>query len=293
MRGSSSHGNSGYDGAPARNGRAAREGLVHEYGDANFQNHHPHTADSAGSFARGAGGGAAVAAAVDFSKVGMLPAGLNNGNNVASLPSVNKSKIEASVLGGGIKPGKLLGGEGNVALRAADDDYDYYCGDDKELRDDPGGGGSAGGDAGGKKKLTAEEKAERKAKKAKKLEKEAQKLAMAQQHGADDGGQVYTDEAGAGESAGITHEWGWANDDQAKLAYEDGDDSEPAYSDDEDFATENKKNRKGSGNGNGNGTGNGNGGGGATAHPPAKLSSKSSKAPKRKGGGGGGGLPAL
>jgi hypothetical protein len=55
----------------------------------------------------------------------------------------------------------------------------------------------------------AEEKAKRKAKKAKKMEKEAKRLAQAQQNGPD---AVYSDEAGAGESAGVTTEWGWANE---------------------------------------------------------------------------------
>ncbi len=41
------------------------------------------------------------------------------------------------------------------------------------------------------------------------MEKEAKRLAQAQQNGPD---AVYSDEAGAGESAGVTTEWGWANE---------------------------------------------------------------------------------
>jgi hypothetical protein len=173
----------------------------------------------------------------NMSKCGVLPP-TGGGNISSSMPSITK------------------GGGGGYGGAGQDDDYDYYCGDGAE----PSGPGSLLQVKPEKKpKLTDEEKeirAKKRAKKKAKLEK--QKLIQEQQN------QVYSDEAGAGESAGITHEWGWANE-NAQQAYEDGgDDSEPAYSDDDDFAP-------------------------AKAHPPAD-SKQSKKAPNRKKSGG---LPAL
>eukprot|EP00605_Chrysophyceae_sp_TOSAG23-4_P002376 GSChrysophyteH1.ASY1.ANO1.2628.1 assembled CDS len=161
--------------------------------------------------------------AIDMSKCGVLPGDVNRDNNVAVMPSIK------------------AGGQ---------DEYDYFCGDGADPT--ANGPGSLLKVKPEKKKLTEEEKALRAKKRAKKKAK-AEKLKLMQEQQ----NQAYSDEAGAGVSAGCTPEWGWANDD-AQQAYEDGNDSEPAYSDDEDFEV-------------------------ADAHPPTESKkSKNTKAPNRK-----------
>ena len=181
------------------------------------------------------------ASGMDMSKCGVLPGVI--GHEPTSLPA------------------NLRGGGGGGGGGSGGDEYDYYCGDGSAPAT---GAGSLLQVKEPKKQYTAEEKELRAKKRAKKKAKAEKMKAMQEQQN-----QVYSDEAGAGESAGITHEWGWANDGgDAQQAYEqDGDgDSEPAYSDDEDF-TEDK------------------------AHPPTdSKKSKNTKAPNRKKGGG---LPAL
>ena len=118
------------------------------------------------------------------------------------------------------------------------DSYDYYVGDNGPNSIPPINGSASNNENSGKKLLTAEEKeirAKKKAAKAKKKAKQLEQIKQQQQN------QVYSDEAGAGETAGDTLGWDWANDARSDAQF-GAENSEPENYDD-DFDDEDDKPR--------------------------------------------------